>query len=59
MNTEEARWRQRFENFSRAYQQLDMAVRNFENLSVLEKAAGRQGIIRGDLMLTWLSMVPW
>jgi len=37
MNGKDNRWRQRFQNFSRAYQQLGEAVQDFDNLSVLEK----------------------
>jgi len=37
MNQEENRWRQRFQNFARAYLQLEAAMQNFESLSVLEK----------------------
>ncbi|AOY75870.1 nucleotidyltransferase substrate binding protein [Clostridium formicaceticum] len=33
----EVRWRQRFENFDKAYKQLNAAILDFENLSVLEK----------------------
>lgn len=37
MNLKEKRWRQRFENFEKAYRQFDLAIRDFENLNVLEK----------------------
>jgi nucleotidyltransferase substrate binding protein (TIGR01987 family) len=33
----EVRWRQRFENFDKAYRQLHSAVSDFENLNLLEK----------------------
>lgn len=33
----EIRWRQRFENFDKAYRQFHAAILEFENLSVLEK----------------------
>jgi len=33
----EIRWRQRFENFNKAYSQFNAAILEFENLSVLEK----------------------
>jgi len=37
MNEKEIRWRQRFQNFEKAYFQLKSAVMDFEKLSVLEK----------------------
>ncbi|MFO7153985.1 MAG: nucleotidyltransferase substrate binding protein [Caldicoprobacter oshimai] len=37
MNQKDIRWRQRFENFERAYKLLSSAIANFENLSLLEK----------------------
>lgn len=37
MNEKDIRWRQRFENFEKAYKQFDKAISRFENLSVLEK----------------------
>ncbi|SDI98726.1 nucleotidyltransferase substrate binding protein [Natribacillus halophilus] len=37
MNQKNIRWRQRFENFERAYNQLSEAVTRLENLSTLEK----------------------
>jgi hypothetical protein len=37
VNTKEKRWRQRFENFEKAYRQFDSAIQNFPNLNVLEK----------------------
>lgn len=33
----EIRWRQRFENFDKAYKQFNAAILDFESLSVLEK----------------------
>ncbi len=37
MNQKEARWRQRFQNFKKAYQQLTDAISQYERLSLLEK----------------------
>lgn len=37
MNNKDIRWRQRFENFTKAYSQLSLAIKDFENLSLLEK----------------------
>jgi len=37
LNKKEIRWRERFENFDKAYNLLKDAVYNFENLSILEK----------------------
>lgn len=37
MNEKEIRWRQRFENFDKAYSQLHAAILDFDKLSVLEK----------------------
>ncbi len=37
MNAKEIRWRQRFENFNKAYDQLDSAISDFDKLSKLEK----------------------
>jgi nucleotidyltransferase substrate binding protein (TIGR01987 family) len=37
MNQKDIRWRQRFENFKKAYSQFHSAILDFENLSVLEK----------------------
>ena len=37
MNEKETRWRQRFENFEKAYGQFNTAILDFEKLSVLEK----------------------
>ncbi|HHW55140.1 MAG: nucleotidyltransferase substrate binding protein [bacterium] len=37
MNQKEVRWRQRYENFDRAYKQLHAALKEFDNLNVLEK----------------------
>ncbi|KAB3529685.1 nucleotidyltransferase substrate binding protein [Alkaliphilus serpentinus] len=37
MNNKEIRWKQRYENFTKAYNQFDSAISMFENLSVLEK----------------------
>lgn len=37
MNEKQNRWRQRFQNFEKAYRQLDAAIQDFEKLSVLEK----------------------
>ena len=37
MNAKEIRWKQRFQNFEKAFLQLDEAVSNIEKLSVLEK----------------------
>jgi nucleotidyltransferase substrate binding protein (TIGR01987 family) len=31
------RWRQRYENFDKAYKQLEQAIKDFKTLSVLEK----------------------
>jgi nucleotidyltransferase substrate binding protein (TIGR01987 family) len=33
----EIRWRQRYENFDKAYKQLEQAIKDFETLSLLEK----------------------
>lgn len=33
----DTRWRQRYENFDKAYRQFDTAIKDFEKLSVLEK----------------------
>lgn len=37
MNQKETRWRQRFENFNKAYNQFQTAVLNFDKLNTLEK----------------------
>ncbi len=37
MNAKEIRWKQRFQNFKKAFLQFDEAVSNIEKLSVLEK----------------------
>ncbi|MGV8146460.1 MAG: nucleotidyltransferase substrate binding protein [Alkaliphilus sp.] len=37
MKNKDIRWRQRFENFDKAYKQLHLAILDFEKLSVLEK----------------------
>jgi len=37
MNQKEIRWRQRFENFEKAYRQFDAAITDFSKLSILEK----------------------
>ncbi|KJS88636.1 MAG: nucleotidyltransferase [Peptococcaceae bacterium BICA1-8] len=37
MNEKEIRWRQRFENFDKAYRQFHSAILDFEQLSLLEK----------------------
>ncbi|PHS34831.1 MAG: nucleotidyltransferase [Alkaliphilus sp.] len=37
MKEKDIRWRQRFENFDKAYKQLHLAILDFEKLSVLEK----------------------
>jgi len=37
MNQKENRWRQRFQNFEKAYCQFDVAVLSFDKLNVLEK----------------------
>lgn len=37
MNKKDMRWRQRYENFKRAYHQFDSAIKDFDKLSVLEK----------------------
>ncbi|MDK2919774.1 MAG: hypothetical protein PWQ37_2507 [Candidatus Petromonas sp.] len=37
MNQKDIRWRQRFENFSKAYCQFSSAISDFDKLSVLEK----------------------
>lgn len=37
MRTKEIRWKQRFENFNKAYNQFHKAIQNFDKLSVLEK----------------------
>jgi nucleotidyltransferase substrate binding protein (TIGR01987 family) len=37
MNTKEIRWKQRFQNFEKAFLQFDEAVSTIEKLSVLEK----------------------
>ncbi|WP_058485661.1 nucleotidyltransferase substrate binding protein [Defluviitalea phaphyphila] len=37
MNPKEVRWKQRFQNFEKAYSQLKLAIKDFEKLTVLEK----------------------
>lgn len=37
MNQKEIRWKQRYENFKKAYINLDSAVSQFDSLSILEK----------------------
>ncbi|EOD01784.1 nucleotidyltransferase substrate binding protein [Caldisalinibacter kiritimatiensis] len=37
MNEKDVRWKQRYENFTKAYNQLSLAIEDFDNLSVLEK----------------------
>jgi len=37
MREKEIRWRQRFQNFTKAFRQLEEAVMSFERLNVLEK----------------------
>ncbi len=37
MNQQDTRWRQRFQNFERAYKQFSEAVERFEELNTLEK----------------------
>ncbi|MBN4056545.1 nucleotidyltransferase substrate binding protein [bacterium AH-315-K05] len=37
LKEKDIRWRQRFENFDKAYKQLHLAILDFEKLSVLEK----------------------
>lgn len=37
MDKKEKRWQQRFENFEKAYRQLDSAIQSFDSLNVLEK----------------------
>jgi len=37
MNQKEIRWKQRYENFKKAYTNLDAAVSQFDSLSILEK----------------------
>jgi len=37
MNNKDIRWKQRFENFSKAFKQLDEAIKVYPNLSDLEK----------------------
>lgn len=37
MNAKEIRWKQRFQNFEKAFQQFDEAVSTIDKLSVLEK----------------------
>ncbi|QXM06664.1 nucleotidyltransferase substrate binding protein [Crassaminicella indica] len=37
MSGKEIRWRQRFENFDKAYSQLHAAILDFDKLSILEK----------------------
>lgn len=37
MREKEVRWRQRYENFSKAYNQLNAAILDFDKLSILEK----------------------
>ena len=37
MNGKDIRWKQRFENFSKAFKQLDEAIKVYPNLSDLEK----------------------
>lgn len=37
MNQKEIRWRQRFENFDKAYKQFQSAILDFDNLNILEK----------------------
>lgn len=52
MNNKEIRWKQRFENLSRAYNNFKSAVDMFESLSMLEK----EGLIRRfqyTLELSW------
>lgn len=37
MNQKVIRWKQRYENFSKAFNQLSLAVEDFDSLSILEK----------------------
>lgn len=37
MSKKDIRWRQRYENFKRAYHRFDSAIKDFDKLSVLEK----------------------
>ena len=37
MNEKEIRWKQRFQNFDKAFRQFDEAVSTIDKLSVLEK----------------------
>jgi nucleotidyltransferase substrate binding protein (TIGR01987 family) len=37
MNQKQIRWKQRFQNFEKAYSQLKLAIKDFEKLTVLEK----------------------
>ncbi|SMB85817.1 nucleotidyltransferase substrate binding protein, HI0074 family [Desulfonispora thiosulfatigenes DSM 11270] len=37
MNLKNIRWKQRFQNFQKAYNQFNSAIADFENLSTLEK----------------------
>lgn len=55
MNKKETRWRERFQNFDKAYHQLQSAINNFEKLNKLEK----EGLIQRfeyTFELAWKTM---